>query len=413
MAIGHLLTFGLGNYEGGGGTGATAAEIFNYFNAQGVLMSEGDIQGLRYRLSLDGTQVSPAANAAAQFLVTTDILSSGAESQINAQLDTAIEDYRLDELIFTAAGTAAANSLWSDLLASASTPPTNWESMQITSEGIVISNATNQPAIGLTTTVASVVTPGSVYELASGDAADDAYNNLVIRFSDTSTPSNTPIEATVLDYNGTTKHVTVDINPSYGDLMSAWTITTGDGVQILGSSSGGGGDNSATIYTYFTSDGREDVFKATLDSITGTVDANVVSYADSLTIPSTVAISKTNELNTREPLVLVQNKDYLDSNSNRVKVRFTGDLLASLASCDDGRLTIRNMTDSTNVVDRVASHEINTTTGYVYFELDATDTDQSASDEYKYMVELRHGTDYLAAIIGNCVFESDLNSPIA
>lgn len=187
---------------------------------------------INYRLQLDGTQSAPSSgNAASNLLVTTDILSSGAENQINAQVDTSIEDYRLDELIFTTAGTAAANSLWSDLLASASTPPTNWSSMQITSEGIVVSNATNQPSIALTTTVATIVLGNSQWTTVAGSATDDVYNGMRVRITDAGNSSNV-YEGTVSDYVGSTRTFTVTLDDAFSGL---WIVAPGDRIEVLNS----------------------------------------------------------------------------------------------------------------------------------------------------------------------------------
>lgn len=98
-------------------------------------------------------------------------------------------------------------------------------------------------------------------------------------------------------------------------------------------------------------------------------------------------------------LQLVKNKDYEASNSNAIT--FTVEGVTGLATADDAKLTITSKDTGVKEIDRVASTSIDSANGVITFELDSAKLDYEPGDSYRYMVELRHSSDYQATIIGN------------
>jgi hypothetical protein len=142
----------------------------------------------------------------------------------------------------------------------------------------------------------------------------------------------------------------------------------------------------------------------------GTFNANVISVnggAFSSSLFNTVVYASAT--NTQEPdkfpLVLTRNKSYLVANSNPLTWFLES---PGVTTADAAYLTIRNLTTDTVSVSRQVSADIDTDLGKVTVELSAAQTAQTAGNEFRYMVELRHGAVYQEAVTGVAIFKADL-----
>ena len=210
---------------------------------------------IRFRLQIDGTQTAPAVDAASQLPSVASSLGSTAEDQVNTQVDSAIETYKLHWLFDTVMGDPADNTFaaklvspsvvadWSDydnateslggLVANAAVAPDNFDVFDIDPQGRV--QAANAPDITLTTVVATAASFTS-FTLSAGSTVDDFYNGRTVRLTDAGSPSNI-VTGIVSNYVGSTKTVTATIDNAFAIV---WILAPGDTVEILGTGTGPG-----------------------------------------------------------------------------------------------------------------------------------------------------------------------------
>ena len=221
------------------------------------MWDDDEKQEIRYRLQLDGTQSAPTTNAGTQLHSRADDIGSTAETQINAQVDTAITDAKLDALAGTGginptdntilANLASRTGVWTtydrDTMSAegffdtAVTAPTNWTSLQISAEGLLVGIV--GPNQVLSTTISAVVSR-TVFDLTAGSATDDAYNDMTCRIIDQDTATEIA-EIKVSDYVGSSRRITIAEDPA-----AITDIEVGDKVFII-DDTGASGDGDWTM----------------------------------------------------------------------------------------------------------------------------------------------------------------------
>lgn len=152
--------------------------------------------------------------------------------------------------------TSASGALDGKIVTLASSPPTlptvaqvaagtsyGYSGTPLTGTGLIVDPATlatamitsfsSLPEVMVRTTIATLASQTS-FTLTAGSADDDVYNGLTAVITDQSTSVQKAV-ATISDYVGSTKTVTLSVAPGF-------TIATGDSISVIaGSSSGGGG----------------------------------------------------------------------------------------------------------------------------------------------------------------------------
>lgn len=108
-------------------------------------------------------------------------------------------------------------------------------------------------------------------------------------------------------------------------------------------------------------------------------------------------------------LQLMANKDYVESNSNQLVIPVPQ--VAGLATAEEALLTIRSLSDKTITVERLASVEIDADIGEVKFDVDSAQLSYATGDCYEFMIELRHGAQYQAIMIGQHELLADIADP--
>lgn len=167
------------------------------------------------------------AAAATDYLQVDMIQVEGGDATdaINTEADNAIVTYKLDHLVYAAvesddpvdnsiiAKLAASDGDWSGFDNSTDSLEALRDNQAAAADAVLLQNTT------------ITVTDQTHFTLAAGSADDDAYNNMIIVFTDQTTAEQKSVR-TVTDYTGASKTVTIDSAPDF-------TIATGDTVDIL------------------------------------------------------------------------------------------------------------------------------------------------------------------------------------
>jgi hypothetical protein len=165
---------------------------------------------------------------------TVNALGTTAKSDVNAEVDTAIGDARLDELMISALGSQpTAGSMFADLTEDdGGTQRFNTNALEQAPTG-----GTN-PNVLVDTTIASI-TSQTEFVLTAGSNDDNAYNDQAIVLTDAS-DNDYPSVRVVTAYTGSTKTVTIDSAPDF-------TIIGGDGVKIFVTAPGSAAPTAAVV----------------------------------------------------------------------------------------------------------------------------------------------------------------------
>lgn len=107
-------------------------------------------------------------------------------------------------------------------------------------------------------------------------------------------------------------------------------------------------------------------------------------------------------------LRLVKNKDYKISNDNAVEIRLPN--IPAVSTSDEVLLTTRGVTNKQVILYRLAATSVATDSDgdYAVFEIDGDLLTGTNEVFLEYMIELRHGTDYNAVMIGRHILLEDL-----
>jgi hypothetical protein len=140
------------------------------------------------------------------------------KASINTEADTALTDLRLNELMVLAlTGQPTSGSLFGDL------SEDDAGTQRFTANAL--EQAPALTVVLLDTTVATIVTPDTVFTLTAGSDVDDAYTDQVVVLYDADN-SNYPQLRAITNYVGSTKTVTVNQDVDF-------TIAISDPVKIL------------------------------------------------------------------------------------------------------------------------------------------------------------------------------------
>ncbi len=167
---------------------------------------------------------------------------------------------------------------------------------------------------------------------------------------------------------------------------------------------GGGGDDAATIYTYFTNGTNEDAFKA---DVTGPLDANITRVNGSaITLEDLQFYVNMFNPVKKGRLEIVAGDSYKVSIGN--PIRFVDSTFPDLSTVGNTgcKLTIvRLNTDGTEtvVIDDLDSVTVDNATKTVVFEIEGSTTSTlDPTLQYRYDVEAQYGTDVVTIVRSHC-----------
>lgn len=149
-----------------------------------------------------------------------------------ANVDTEIEKYRLDEIIYAAAAAPAAGSFLGDLLED------DGGQWRFNANALEQGASASNPNVLVDTTIASI-TSQVIFTLTAGSSDDDAYKDQSIVLYDAGS-GDKPSVRVVTGYVGATKQVTIDAAPDF-------TIATTDGVKIFVTAPGTSAPTAAQV----------------------------------------------------------------------------------------------------------------------------------------------------------------------
>ena len=192
-----------------------------------------------------GTNNDKAGYSISGTITTLDGLNDLSAAEINAEVDTALEDIKLDHLVAVAdaddpvdgsiiAEIVSATGDWSTFVPSTD----SLQALRDRGDAAWTTGAGGTPPQLLQSTTIATLASQTSFTLTAGSADDDAYNGAFCVITDASTSTQKAV-GVILDYTGSTRTVTLDSDPGI------FTMAVTDTIDILATSPAGSAPTAA------------------------------------------------------------------------------------------------------------------------------------------------------------------------